>query len=452
MNNDRSATANRLEISLDPPSHKGQSFIPGDLVKGEILLQNPDQATGLEASISFLGVSSLRFKEKGRRLFSPAHTHEDNLVNICQGDLAPAHQQDRLIWPFSFTIPSNVQPCVSRTPLQYLDDERFAKHPGYTLPPTVSTLPKRDRAKSIDRESADRQINVAYVVKATLNKPHFTHPYSGTMQCQKDVPLSPHPLHDTSIPTFHVYSYLHRVSPNNITTDVLGRDRTYSRDVFWKTMKPYVHLHLSMPGNVSSSHGLDINLSFDHSFVRSVAVHLPPIILQSFSVSVISETRARVSGNQRRHPQSKWEEEVLNCSLDETKVPIRDRSRILAESLSHKWDMNSLVPELRTSALGIPSFKTLNIAMSYTLHVRGEVKLDNEKIRFDVKKPLIVLPEYSTEDADPSDGPSPYDSTHVDNEPSAPPPYHKHRDSAIAPLEVTERSGPPSYSASISST
>ncbi|KAI4191176.1 MAG: hypothetical protein L6R41_000313 [Letrouitia leprolyta] len=451
MNNSRSATANQLEISLNPPSHKGQSYIPGDLVKGEIVLHNPDKAAGIEASVSFLGTSNLRFKEKGR-LFSPAHTHEDDLVNLCQGDLASANGQDRFVWPFSFTIPSNVQPCVSRTPSQYLDDDKFAKHPGYTLPPTVRTSPKRDLVKSADKVSAERHINVAYVVKATLTKPHFTHPYPGPTQCQKDVPVSPHPLHDTQVPAFHIYSYLHRVSPNNLTTDVLGRDRTYSRDVFWKTMKPYVHLHLSMPGNISSSQALDINLAFDHSFVRSVAVHLPPIILHSFNVSVISETCARISGGQRRHPQSKWEEKVLNCSLNEAKVPIKDRSRVLAESLSHKWDISSLVPELRTSTLGIPSFKTQNIAMSYTLHVRGEVKLDNEKIRFDVKKPLIVLPEYSAEDVEPSSGSPPYESTNRDDESNVPPPYHKHRDSAVAPLEIAERSGPPSYSASLDST
>ncbi|KAI4176940.1 MAG: hypothetical protein LQ343_000797 [Gyalolechia ehrenbergii] len=446
--NDSSSTANRLRIFLDPPSHKGPSFVPSDLVKGEIVLHNPEQAAGIEASVSFSGISSLRFKEKGR-LFFPAHTHEDHLVSLCQGDLTPTKKHDRLIWPFSFTIPSNVQPCVSRSPSQFLDDDKFAKYPGYTLPPTVSTSPKGELVRSADKESADRHITVVYHVEATLTKPHFSHPYPGPTKCQRDLPLSPYPFHDTRLPAFHVYSYLHRISPYNLTTDVLGHGNVYSHSLFWKTMKPYLHLHLSMPGNVFSSQALDVKLSFDHSFVHFAAVQLPPVVLRSFGVSVILETCARVSSGHRRHPQSNWEEKVLSCSLNETHIPVSNRSCILAESLSHKWDIHSLVPELRTSTLKIPTFKTWNIAMSYTLHVQGEVSLDNEKIRFDVKKPLIVLPDYSVEEVLPSSGASPYENTHVEGEASAPPPYSKHQDSAVAPLTMAEEAGPPSYNATL---
>ncbi|KAL8940805.1 MAG: hypothetical protein Q9216_002631 [Gyalolechia sp. 2 TL-2023] len=448
MNHSRS-TANRLEISLDPPSHKGLSFVPGDLVKGEIVLHNPDQAAGIEASVSFSGTSSLRFKEKGR-LFSPAHAHEDNLVSLCQGELTPTNQEGRFIWPFSFTIPSKVQPCVSRPPLQFPEDEKFAKYPGYTLPPSIGPSPRGDSIKSADKEAADRHIAVVYVVKATLTKPHFSHPYSGPAVCQREVQLSPHPLRDTGVPAFHVYSYMHRVSPHNLTTDVLGHDNVYSHNLFWKTMKPYVHLHLSVPGHIFSSQPLDINLSFDHSFVHFAAVQLPPVVLHSLSVSVISETCARVSSGQRRHPQSKWEEKVLSCSLK--LAPVKDRSCVLAGSLSHKWDINSLVPALRTSTLNTPTFKTWNFAMSYTLHVQGGIRLDKENIRFDVKKPLVVLPDYSVEDALPPSGPTPYDNTHVEMEANAPPPYSKHRDSAVAPLAMAEQAGPPSYNATLNGT
>ncbi|KAL9029325.1 MAG: hypothetical protein Q9196_002431 [Gyalolechia fulgens] len=207
-----------------------------------------------------------------------------------------------------------------------------------------------------------------------------------------------------------------------------------------------------MPGNLFSSQALDVNLSFDHSFVHFAAVLLPPVILHSFALSVISETCARVSSGQRRQHQSKWEEKVLSCSLNEAQVPIRDRSCILAESLSHKWDLNSLVPELRTCTLSIPTFKTWNIAISYTLHVRGEVRLDHDKIGFDVKKPLIVLPDYSIKGALRSRSPSPYEDTHLESEGSAPPPYSTHHRSAIAPPAMAEQTGPPSYDATLDGT
>lgn len=96
-----SSSVNRLELSLEPPPHDGQSYVPGDLLKGAIILHSPLQAAGVEASINFAGTSIVRFKEKGR-LFSPVHTHEDELASWSQANLPHTKLHDRLIWLSAF--------------------------------------------------------------------------------------------------------------------------------------------------------------------------------------------------------------------------------------------------------------------------------------------------------------------------------------------------------------
>ncbi|KAL8835241.1 MAG: hypothetical protein Q9170_003403 [Blastenia crenularia] len=441
-----SSIANRLEIALDAPTHKGRAYLPGDLVKGAIILHNPEYAAGVEASISFTGISRVHFKEKGR-LFSPAQTNEDDLVTWSQTNLARTKQHGRLTWAFSVPIPSNVHTSMSRSWSQIADDERFAKYPGHTLPPSFGAPSKGEYAQITQRETADRQINIVYMLKATLTKPHFTHSYSGPTACQLAVPLSPPPCPDSRVPAFHVNSSMHRISPYNLSTNVLDNNDAYSHDLFWKTMKPYIHLHLSMPGTIIAGQPLDINVSFDHSFVQFAAAKLPPVILQSFDVDVNLETCARVPSSSRRQPQAKWDERMLSCTLDATQVPVRERSRLLSESLSHKWDIHSLLPELKTKTLDIPTFKTWNIALSYTIHVRGEVQLDKEKMRFDVKKPLIVLPDHSRRDQLSSSDDAASEGGQARSEGNTPPLYSDHRASVL--VMTSEEAQPPSYQATL---
>ncbi|KAL8722871.1 MAG: hypothetical protein Q9225_000704 [Loekoesia sp. 1 TL-2023] len=439
-----SFSASRLEISLESPPDNGYLYAPGELLKGAIILHKPLYAAGVEASISFTGTSRVRFKEKGR-LFSPIQTHEDELVSWSQANLLCTKQHDRLIWPFCVPIPSNAHSSATRSSPQSSDDENFAKYLGYALPPSFGAPLRGECPQAAERETTDRHVAIIYGLKGTLTKPHHAHPYTGPTICQKEVSISSHPFLDSPVPAFHVDSSMHRISPYNLTSNVLDNNNVHSHNFFLETMKPYIHLHLSMPGTVIAGQALTINVSFDHSFVRSAAEKLPLVILHYFNVNVNSETRVRISGGSRRGPKAKWEEQIIQCSLDAARTPVEKRSCRLTESLSHRWDINALVPQLKTCTLDFPTFKAWNIALSYTLHVQGEVRLDNEKMRFDVKKPLIVLSDHSSKDALSTSGPSPSESSRIQCEAGAPPPYSEHRDTAIVISTTAEEATLPSY-------
>ncbi|KAL9599877.1 MAG: hypothetical protein Q9219_003571 [cf. Caloplaca sp. 3 TL-2023] len=436
-----------LQILLDPPPYQGESYVPGDVVKGKIVLRNPGPAVGIEASLSFTGISKVQFKEKGR-LFSPAQNHEDDLLSWRQNNLARIKQRDRLIWPFSFPIPKNVHSSLTRASSHFSDDEKFARYPGYTLPPSFGAPPKGEYKRNGEKETAERHITIAYILKATLVKPHPTHPYSGPTCAQREIRLSPQPLLDSQVPAFHVDSSLHRISPPGLLNYAPNHDDVHG---YKSHLKPYIHLHVSMPGTIVTGQALDLNVSFDHSFMQSMAAKLPPVILQSLNVTVNLETHARASTGMRRQPQAKWEERLLSCGLDKSRVPSKERSCILSESLSHRWDVDTLLPELKNQTLDIPTFKTWNIALSYTLHVRGEVVLDKERIRFDVKKPLIVLPDHSIKEQVSLNEPTITEGDALQSEEAAPPPPYSRREESEATLpERVEETRPPSYQAALS--
>ena len=435
--------SSRLDISLEPSLHQGQSYFPGDHVRGHVALHYPDHVPGIEATINFAGSSTVPIQENGR-LFSPVQIHESNHVSLSKSNLPRTKYDDRIIWPFSFQIPNNVHPSMSASLSRYSNDDSFAKHPGYTLPPTFRAPRKRTHSQSAQKKYEDRHVTIRYALIATITKSGQS---KEIMTCTKDIQISPHPFIDSRVPTFHIDSSLHRISPSNLTTSVLDNDNVYNQYLFWKAMTPSIHLHLSMPGTVVAGQPLAINVSFDHSFVRCATEKLPPVILQSLEVHVDALTYARLPNISHRVSQRQWQERLLSCSLDAARVPIEERSCVLAESLSHNWNINSLVPELDNSTLDMPTFKTWNIALSYTLHVRGEVRLDDDKMQFNFKRPLVVLPASSAKESLPSNGSTPHQSMHFSREASAPPPYSKYQDSAMGFSSSATEAVLPSYQA-----
>ncbi|KAL9018135.1 MAG: hypothetical protein Q9185_004542 [Variospora sp. 1 TL-2023] len=96
---------NRLQLSLNSPPDDRPVYLPGDPIQGDISLRNPHHAAGVDASISFTGLSRVRFKEKGR-LFAPVHSHEEEFLGWWKTNLACTKRHDALVWKFNFWIPS----------------------------------------------------------------------------------------------------------------------------------------------------------------------------------------------------------------------------------------------------------------------------------------------------------------------------------------------------------
>ncbi|KAL8646735.1 MAG: hypothetical protein Q9210_005961 [Variospora velana] len=404
---------NRLQLSLDSPPDDRQVYLPGDWIQGDISLQKPYHASGIEVSISFTGLSRVRFKEKGR-LFAPVHSHEDEFLGWWKTNLACTKQHDALVWKFRFPIPSEEQATRSS------HEGSFSKRAADALTPTLYNL--------TDTEGDDKYAAVTYTLKATLSKPQVSHSYAGPTVCQIQLPFSPVCLETFRDSPPHVVSSSHPIPPYNLATTVFGRGKNRRRsltNVFWTSMGPRLDTTVWTPKIAVAAQPLDIKLSFDHNFMHFAARQLPPVILETLSIELVSETRARIPNGSPRDPQAKWTEITFCCNLDAACIPVEQRSGRLTRSKEHRWDARLLVPELNTGIPVTPSFVTPSLSHSHTLRVRGQMDIDTEKIRFEVEKPLILLSQYSREAglAFSSKSATLSESDYVEDETSAPPPY-----------------------------
>ncbi|KAL8803670.1 MAG: hypothetical protein Q9200_006121 [Gallowayella weberi] len=440
---------NRLEMSIDTPPFGRPSYIPGDVVQGEIALWNPHHAAGLEPSITFTGVSKVRFKEKGR-LFSPVHSHEDEFLSWREANLARTNHPNPMLWRFRIPIPSTSLLNVSS---RFARDEDFAHSPGYALPPSFH-LPRRE----VDgRESDSEYGTVSYTIVAMLTKPFFTHSYAGPTVCQMRLPLSSLRSLDTQNLALHTISSCHEISPcwaSNATgmpepdCPLVAKRADDPRTLFLNEMKPTIDINVSMPKYAIVGRRLDIDIRFRPNVEAFVAEKLSPLILHAVNVEIISQNQIRVPGGLRREAPVKWEQTVLSGGLHAMDVPILQRSCHPSDFHSHRWDITSLIPKLNQFTFDIPSFKTSNLAHSYTLKVWGQLKIDNHTLGFDVKEPVMVLPCYSSEDVRPSTGTPlvlsrPRAGVGADND--APPPYCENPTRAADSSGIPEQAELPSY-------
>ncbi|KAL8677765.1 MAG: hypothetical protein Q9224_007162, partial [Gallowayella concinna] len=380
------------------------------------------------ASISFTGVSKVRFKEKGR-LFSPVQTHEDEFLNWREANLARTKQSNPMLWRFRVPVPSTSSSKVSS---RFTRDEDFANSPGYVLPPSFHVPHKDEDAEHVGRGVESEDGTVSYTLVATLTKPFFTHSYSGPTFCQMRLPISSLRSLESQNPAFHLISSCHEISPFSNAAEVPEPNRALvtektddSHTLFGKELKPSININVSIPKYAIAGRRLDIDIRFCPNVEDFVAEKLAPLTLHAVNVDIISQNQIRVPGGMRRGAPAKWEQTILSCGIHGMDVPILQRSCTPSDFRSHRWDVTSLIPKLNQFTFDTPSFKTSNLAHSYTLKVWGELKIDNDTLGFNIKEPVIVLPCYSREDVPSSNPPLVLSrlGAGVEAENDAPPPY-----------------------------
>lgn len=406
---------NRLEMSIKSPSRGRQSFVPGDAVEGEINLHRPFHATGVEASISFVGSSSVRFKEKGR-LFAHVLVHEDKFALSHENDLACMRHPNHFVWAFRILIPENVR-TVSTS-----ENGRFINAPGGALPPSLLSHKKVENTGFAIVDDPDYQAKVMYTLEATLKKPVFTHSYAGPTFCRMEISLSPLRQHASTHPSRSELVSTHPLS-HDIWSASLRRPIA-SLPSFWSHTNPFLDIRVSAPASVIAGQDLDIRIRLYHNIVQLAAEEPLLVILPSLAIRVQSQTYVRATRLGREF-QGKWEDPSLYCCLSVDRVPVALRSIMLAQFETQYWDVSSLIPDVRIKSVDdVPTFKASNISRTYVLNIQGELRLATEIMRFDLTNSLIVLPECC------QDGELPGYSRTGDDIPlaedDAPPPYSEH--------------------------
>ncbi|KAI4194648.1 MAG: hypothetical protein LQ348_002596 [Seirophora lacunosa] len=330
---------NRLSVSLDSPPHPRQVYLPGDSVQGYISLHNPYHASGLQASISFAGLSRVHFKET--RLFSSALSHDDEYIAWRKANLACTKHHDGLIWNFQFYIPTEEH---SRC---FAHEESFSKRAADALTPTFCTSQIAGDNNLTHKKGEDNYAAVTYTLKADLAKPHSSHSYPGPTACQIPLPLSPIRLQSFHDLPPNVVSSSHHISPHKLTTRVLDQadyahlglpnDPVNAHKLFWKFMKPCLDVEVSIPKCAMIGRKLDVKLRIDHNLKQLPAEKLPQVILEAVRIELVSETRLRIPNGPRRDPQTKWTKMISYYLLNATRIPVETRSRKLTKSKANGW-------------------------------------------------------------------------------------------------------------------
>ncbi|KAI4240279.1 MAG: hypothetical protein L6R40_005215 [Gallowayella cf. fulva] len=316
---------------------------------------------------------------------------------------------------------------MSNTSSRFTEDENFANSPGDPLPPTFPSPPKREDSTHVERELEHETGTVFYTLVATIKKPFFTHSYAGPTSCQMHLPLSSLRPLESQAPVLRVISSSHRISSSGVSDDTRDTPAYHHLGPAGNSDLS-INVDVSIPKYAVVTRPLEIGVRFSHDIVDLAAEILPPLVLHAVNVEVISQTLARVPNGLRRGPHAKWEQKILCCSLDVTEIPVLQRSGTTSDTRYHQWDVTSLMPTLSRFTFDVPSFKTSNLAHSYTLTLSGELRVADETIRFDVKEPVVVLPRHSRGDIPRSSSAlviaQSETSIGVDND--APPPYQEH--------------------------
>ena len=440
--------ANYLEISLLSPPSSRPCYVPGDIIRGEISLHGPEQIDGLQASITLKSVSKVRLKEKGR-LFSPGHSHELILLKWDKNSLARTEYPNRISWPFSFSMPSSVQSAWASHSSSSAEGDCFTSDPDHSLPPSFDGVAEEDLTQNMVEACSDKHAAIVYTLSATLSQPHHTHSYSGPTRCQRDFRFSHFRQHEVHA-KIQATSLTYQISPDSLTSGVHDHNGAQAQCLYWREMQPIITLHTSIPPVVMSGQVLSVKLSFEHNVSRVLVGKLPPVVLRTIKVSVISETFARVPGGLRRDPHARWEHASLFGYLELCDIPTGECSISFIDSETLLWDLNTMIPELNTHTVDVPTFKTFNIARSYTLQIQGELSIADQKLHFEVRKPLLVLSPYSEEKTLAESLPSSslaksIESSDLEPGDGAPPPYAMHEGSFSTGSAAGKSAGLPSY-------
>ncbi|KAL8947961.1 MAG: hypothetical protein Q9222_005808 [Ikaeria aurantiellina] len=425
---------NRLGILLDDPPDGRESYIPGDLLKGEIILYQPYHAAGVEVSITFSGTSRVQFKEKKGRRFFPSLAHNDDLVFRQQTNISRTKNIDPMIWKFQLRIPSNVQDFPKSKSSKFSNNERYVSNAGYALPPSFTIQSKND---------TDTKAEITYRLEAILKKPHFSHSYPGPPFCKMDVPVSA--SHDADGHRPRTLATIHSISPATLTAPVHDDDNHQSESS-WAAENPSLTIFFSAPDIIVAGKAPVLELWVSHNLIQIAAEQLSPLTIKTLSVNITSQTNMRASRLGREYHTS-FDEQHISSTLDGTDFPEEQRMCGLTECNPRKWDIAALMSDLSALTLDAPAVKTSNLAHSYTLRMQAQFILGEEAIDFDTTKALKVLPRCNGE------GPqglrnhhaTPNEEQSEGNAGDAPPSYSQHQDHVLLPSASETRSQLPSY-------
>ena len=430
---------NSLQIALEPPPDGSNEYVPGDVIKGEIILKNPYHASGIEASVTLTGVARVRFKEKGRFLASES-THECLLINQVQPDLLRTKHSAGLAWPFTFIMPDSVLATMPRrASLTFSESAPFATQPGHPLPPNLSEALNERFVRIKDAETPDKNITIAYFVTGTLRKPHLTHSYTGQTTCHKAFHFAPLRSSEAQENENHTVSTRSQNKPPGYLPGDSSSIKMNS-----------VNVHVSLPRVAIIGHPLKIEVRFDIESVQEAVQDYSFMALERVEVGIFAETRARVPGLVGRDVQAFWISEVFSRQSVGDHMGPQERSILLTESATRCWNLLPVMPELNALAFEAPSFETYNISRSYMLEVRGHLALGQHDTPFDVTSKLIVLPRYTRREVTrvtSSTLPLNHSSRARDNEQKdgAPPSYFPNKADLRASSDAPEADGLPSY-------
>lgn len=471
--------ASRLEINLEPPPQGRQSYLPGDVLEGEIVLYNPYHPAGFEASVTFSGASKVRFGERGR-LFYPAHTYEGEFVSVNRTHLARTTRQDAVLWKFRVPIPTT----LSESSASFADDESFAKFPGSSLPPSFDAQGQGNGFRQLEKRNVGPHGKIVYTLVATLAKPFGTQRRIGLRTCQMQLPLSSLRSQEAEAPALQTISFHHhnimlenlddwatKAMPRIVHCG-LARSSHVSFNCLNEFIKPSITIKTSIPVTPVAEQPLEIALFFDSATTKYAREKLAPLVLHALDVEITSHIQARAPSALRREPRMKGGERCAFYSLDAARLPTSQRFYQLYEEdieylsargnpwnlrfqpeigylrhIEYQWDIGALVPNPSTTPLDTPTFKTSNLSLSYTVHLRAEFSLCGEKIPFDITRPLDVAPRFSKEDVLPPK--NRIGTSHAEgekqNEGDAPPPYSEHQVTSRSPILPGEPTRLPSY-------
>ena len=424
---------NRIELLTRPPPHPQTHFIPGDTITGSVTIHKPHEASQLGASISLVGIARVKFKEKGR-LFSQDATHECELVRIHSRDLTRVANDDQISWTFNIPLPPTTQPTRSNQfDSSAQGNQDFASNIGHPLPPTFGGGLTDDFMHLPKAESPEKNVTIVYNIHAVFDKPFHTHPYKGPLSCSTTISVSTLPSPDANLQKQHV-----------VASD-MPLPRNHLPGTPQQVPNPNLTLQTCLPSTLpSSSANMDIKLRLSHSIPDYLTDKLPPVTMQSFAVTLHSDTLLRVPTTSN---SSIWPRETLvrfaqsyqlahlppisarDDPSGDSESELHNRSILLAGPTElAEWHLADLLPALRSLDVAeTPSFKTFTVARTYQLQLKCDLVYESQKLSFEVARPLVVIsPDVGgrmPSGADASHLLGEAEGAHAPDDNDAPPPY-----------------------------
>lgn len=366
-----SGTLNELDISLCRRPRDRPFYICGDEIKGDIILRNPNTAFGVEAAVKFVGVARTKIGSR-INIHQPQHSSETTLFQYIRDLGTGSKTAEGTVWPFEFHFPSGTQ-SGSTIKNRYSGDQNFHRNPGHSLPPSF-----RGGPRPTEMENGV----VRYTVEAIVTKPYSTHPFPGTLRYGKPIPFCPVRDTENHQPILSPIAKTLTVSCSLSQLYTSESDTALNPSVQTRDLSFTINTHT--PNSTCAGSKLPIKIGVAHDLTQHSLPAIPPVYLRSVHIDLESITKIRTPAlylGLGQEPQECWTEKSKIAESGPINIP-----------LSESWDVQELIKNMNVSDIVTPTFKTFNIARTYTLQVAVEVQCLERKINFNVERQLIILP------------------------------------------------------------